>query len=230
VTNGLSIADKLLVAALSLERSGKQRFSAEDLVVAAWQSFPDAFGLNGHVDENGKPMYPNSNRVYAEIMGTKPVRKQGFLRKVGSKLYCLTEAGRSKASTIGEGDVQPESAAQKWSLNRQKQVLIRRLMESKPAVKARAGGSDELSFYDACSFWGISPRTTAKDLSSRFADLEAILNEAVKSLTSHGSASSRHGGVQYAASDVESLLTLHESLKAKFANDLEYIKRRIHDR
>ncbi|MGV9012550.1 MAG: hypothetical protein ACOH13_08155 [Flavobacteriales bacterium] len=216
------------MAALSLEREGKRRFSAEDLVVAAWKGFPDAFGLSGHTDESGKPLYPNSNRVYVEIMGTKPIRKLGYIKKVGSKMYCLTELGRAKA--IATGDVAPDHGPQKWSLAREKINAVRRLMESRTAIKARSGRGDVLSFYDACIFWGISPRSTSKDVSSRFADIEGILKEALKSLTEQGSAASRHGGVQYAVADLQTLLDLHESLQKQFQGDLEHINRRIHER
>ena len=226
--NGLSIGDKLLVAALSLERDGKRHFSAEDLVVAAWKAFPDAFGLSGHSDAAGKPMYPNSNRVYVEIMGTKPIRKLGYMKKVGSKMYCLTELGRAKA--VATGDVAPERGPQKWALAREKVNVVRRLMESKTAIKARSGRNDELSFYDACIFWGISPRSTSKDVSSRFADIVGILNEALQSLSQQGSAASRHGGIQYAVEDLQALLNLHELLQLRFQGDLEHIKRRIHER
>ena len=98
----LSIADKLLIAALDIEKAGKKEFSAEDLVVSAWKKFPDAFGLQGYLDENGKSIYPNSNRVYAEIMGSKPLRKRGLFQKVGNKMYKLTEAGHPYAKSVSD--------------------------------------------------------------------------------------------------------------------------------
>lgn len=69
--NMKSILEKLLIAAFELEEKGHKPFSAEDIVVASWQKFPDAFGLAGYQDR-----YPDSNRVFAEIMGSKPIRKK----------------------------------------------------------------------------------------------------------------------------------------------------------
>ena len=90
----LSITEKLLLSALDLEENGRCPFSAEDLVVSAWKKFPDAFGLAGYRDTNSQLCYPDSYRVFAEIMGSKPIRKRGLLRKVGTKMYQLTEAGQ----------------------------------------------------------------------------------------------------------------------------------------
>ena len=224
----LSISDKLLVAALEIEDSGKEQFSAEDLVVSAWGKFPDAFGLQGYLDNKAKAIYPNSNRVYAEIMGSKPLRKQGLLQKVGSKMYKLTEAGRVRAkSLVGFSTKQ---SPEKWSLAREKVEQMRRLFESKTAQKIRAGNVEEVSFFDACGFWGISPRSGAKDLWSRFAHIEAVLDEAQRALGTRSGVSSTHGASPYTAEDIESLCNIHKTLQRKFEKEIEVIIKRTDDR
>jgi hypothetical protein len=99
----LSVSEKLLLAAHTLEQQGKQLFSAEDLVVAAWRAFPLTFGLRGHADAAGTPAHPDSNRVFAEIMGSKPIRKKGLLVKTGTKMYSLTESGRLLFDAASQG-------------------------------------------------------------------------------------------------------------------------------
>ena len=224
----LSIADKLLIAALEIEKSGKREFSAEDLVVSAWKKFPDAFGLQGYLDEHGKAIYPNSNRVYAEIMGSKPLRKRGLFQKVGNKMYKLTEAGLRHAKSIS--DLPSEQFQEKWSLAREKVEKIRRLFESKASQKIRSGRTEEVSFFDACGFWGISPRSGAKDLWSRFAHIEAVLDEAEKALGPRSAVSSIHGAIPYTAEDFKKLRSIHENLKEKFAKDIEVIENRTDER
>src|SRR5918911_2824096 len=96
----LSVSEKLLLAAYDLEENSRRPFSAEDLVVSAWRKFPDTFGLAGYRGGDGELSYPDSNRVFAEIMGSKPIRKRGLLTKVGSKMYSLTEAGRDHARLL----------------------------------------------------------------------------------------------------------------------------------
>ena len=226
--SGLNIADKLLIASLEIEISGKKQFSAEDLVVSAWKMFPNAFGLKGYLDAEGMAIYPDSNRVYAEIMGSKPLRKRGLLQKVGNKMYCLTEAGRIRAMSVSgpRADVDLE----KFSLARENVDYLRRLFESKACQKARLGNLEDVSFFDACGFWGISPGSGAKELWSKFARLEAVLNAAKGALGKRSMASSKHGAVPYTIEDINGLFLLHESLQKKFTEDIETINKRYDER
>ena len=226
--NALSIQDKLLTAALAIEAEGKQRFSAEDIVVMAWRKYPEAFGLSGYVDENGHPIYPNSNRVYAEIMGSKPLRKYGLLRKVGSKMYQLTEAGRSKARSILVADNVVH--ADKWALAREQVEFIRKLFESRAAVKFRAGQHADISFFDACGFWGISAGSNAKDLWGRFADIDQILSVAEASLSSREAVQFKHGSGLFVLEDVKVLIATHSFLRDQFKTEIEHIKARTDER
>ena len=224
----LSIADKLLIAAQAIENSGKKHFSAEDLVVSAWKIFPNAFGLQGYLDNDGRAIYPNSNRVYAEIMGSKPLRKRGLIQKCGNKMYKLTEAGRNHARSLANFPL--KKSTEKLALAREKIELIRRLFESKVAQKFRSGNFDETSFFDACGFWSISPRSGAKDLYSRFADIESVLDTALKALGNKCMASSIHGRTPYTIDDIKSLYQIHQMLQEKFTEDVELIKQRYDER
>jgi len=224
----LSVAEKLLVAAIELRRQGKTSFSAEDLVVAAWQKFPTAFGLRGHVDDEGKPVYPDSNRVYAEIMGSKPLRKLGLIRRVGNKMYALTEAGRSRALSLEEKP--PERSSGKLTLPRETTDQIHRLFDSKAAQKYRNGNMDDISFFDACGFWGISARSSAKDLWSKFADIEAVLSEAHDAILARNGGRSHHGSVMLTTEDITRLQSLHRDLRTKFIKDVKCIEKRTDER
>ena len=226
--NGLSIQDKLLVAAFALEAEGRQRFSAEDLVVMAWKRYPDAFGLAGYTDKDGCPIYPNSNRVYAEIMGSKPLRKNGWLRKVGSKMYELTEAGRSKARSVS--GIPATQGAEKWALAREQIEFIRRLFDSRAATKFRAGQREEVSFFDGCGFWGISAGSNVKDLWSRFAEIEMILAKADATFSSRDTVRIKHGSGEFSAGDVRALREVHAFLQERFKSEIDHIKARTDER
>ena len=75
----LTILEKLLLAAYDLVMKGEPEFTAEDLVIAAWRKYPDAFGLSGHLDAEGKPAFNNQKGV---------VKAKGSER---SRNYWLTE-------------------------------------------------------------------------------------------------------------------------------------------
>ena len=83
---------------------------------------------------------------------------------------------------------------------------IRRLFDSRASVKFRSGRREEVSFFDACLFWGINAGSNAKELRSRFADIKTILAEP--------------------DATVRTLREIHAFLKKRFASEINYINRR----
>lgn len=227
MTRGLTVPDKLLLAAFELDESGKRPFSAEDLVIAAWRHFPDAFGLAGYRDGNGSLTYPDSNRVFAEIMGSKPIRKRGFLVKVGSKMYQISQAGREQARLLLTRPVGSEP--QKINLERGTENEMKRLFASKAVEKVKAGRQDQLTFYDAFDFWGISPRTTAIELEGRFANFGQVVQVA-KAAAAGQPASFEHGGASFGAADLDMLAKVHDVLLEKFSEEIALIRERTDER
>ena len=68
----LNQPEKVLLAAYNLDKDGKKRFSVEDLIVTSWKLFPDSFGLDGYIGDDGKPMYPDAEKIhkkYGELKG-----------------------------------------------------------------------------------------------------------------------------------------------------------------
>ncbi|MGH8542350.1 MAG: hypothetical protein ACREX3_01610 [Gammaproteobacteria bacterium] len=223
----LSIVDKLLRSALDLERSGKKSFSGEDLVIAAWRLDPSAFGLQGYQDEEGRPLYPNSHRVYAEIMGSKPIRKRGLLRKIGTKRYELTESGRELALLLENRE--DGSPLKKAGLSEEVQDELRRILISRAFEKFGRGDSEEITFYDACSFWGISPRSSAIELDGRLANLQKVLRIFYE-LTTEGPVSLRHGGEPILRETLDRIGHLDDLLRSRFSAELSIIDKRRSER
>ena len=223
----LSITEKLLLAAYELEESGRRPFSAEDLVVSAWKKFPDAFGLAGYRNNDGSLAYPDSNRVFAEIMGSKPIRKRGFLKKVGTKMYQLTEAGREHARIFLTEDRQ--TSIQKAGLPRDMEEELKRLFASKPIEKFRKNRVEDITFYDACTFWGISPRSSAIELEGRIANFEKVI-ELAGEVVNKEMASFEHGSRTFGSPDLDLLLKLHKELLRRFDEEIKIIQRRTDER
>lgn len=224
-SSNLSVSDKILIAALRLEEA-KPTFTAEDLVVAAWLSYPDTFGLRGFTDDSGGALYPDSNRVFAEIMGTKPVRARGYLEKLGVKTYQLTAAGRQRAKGLAS---RSGTTLQRATWDRRQVDEFRRLRNSRAAEKFGTGRSDDLTFYDACAFWGVSPRSSANDLSARLAHVARLIEDADE-LTAGGPAVLEHGSVPMQAADVAMLRDLNRQLQSRFEAELEKLRRRTDER
>lgn len=224
MTGGLSKADKLLIAAYHLEASGMSRFSAEDLAVAAWREFPDAFALTGY------PEHPDSNRVYFEIMGNKTFRKKGWLEKVGQKKYRLSATGRGAALDLAAASPDNQAGSGRIALGREDTDRLQRLWNSTATSKIRENRREELVFLDASSFWAISPRSTASQLSARLRSVETLLQKAAEVTERVGPISIEHGRVILAADSVTLLLQVHSSLQLLFKDELDLIGKRTDER
>lgn len=222
--SSLSVMQKLLLAANDLVNGGKETFSAEDLVVSAWTKFPDTFGMAGYRDERGKILYPDSNRVFAEIMGSKPIRLKGFLKKVGSKMYSLTDAGRIEANQLTIK--MQNNTSQKASLAREVETSLRRLLASKAVEKFRNNRSSDITFYDACSFWGISPASASIEMEGQISNFLSVVNAAKDISVKKTRVVFDHGGEGFGYDDIEILTSVHKALVEKFKEELELISKR----
>ena len=101
-----TVPEKILMAAFHLEERGESPFSAEALIVTAWEKFPRTFGLKGYTDQ-----YPDSNKVLSSIMGVKGLARRGWLIKMGAKMYALTRDGRSIVRRVLQQDDEPAPGA-----------------------------------------------------------------------------------------------------------------------
>ena len=224
----LRISEKLLLAAYRLEENGKRPFSAEDLTVAAWENFPDAFGLAGYRGRDGKLLYPDSERVTKKIISTTPIRKQGLLKKVGRRVYQLTEGGRDQARLLlRRGQI--KSRVEKIALSRETVSALKKLFSSKVMDKFKNNLITEITFSDACSFWGISPRSSAVELEGEIANFEKIVQTA-KEAAKNKKVTFEHSGDAFGESDLDVLLQVHRELLRKFQNELSVIQQRTDER
>lgn len=221
----ITVADRLLIVAYRIGGEQREAFSAEQLVVGAWKEFPEFFGLRGMLDDEGHPEYPDSNRVFAEIMGSKPLRKRGLLEKIGYKTYRLTEAGKQRATLL---DGQKIQDAARRKLDRSLQENIRRLFGTRAYNKSLSRRMTEITFFDACLFWGISPRSSAMHLEAKLAHIKETLYQVKEYVGSGTIAIDRSSEVS--AGDIDRLIKLHSSLHNVFAEELDVIRQRTDER
>jgi hypothetical protein len=215
-----TVPEKILLAAFQLEQEGQSPFSAEALVVAAWQKYPGTFGLKGY-DER----YPDSNKVLASIMGEKGLARRGWLAKMGQKLYALTREGRLAVRRLHQGDdeVAPPAAAP-VKLARDQERVLQELFASTAYDKFRAGRQEELKFADACRFWGITENLSAEALDARLDHLGATLADAEAQIRA-GSAVLGNGR-SVTAYDLGALGDIHRHLQERFARHLTLLRNR----
>ena len=216
-----TVPEKILLAAAQLEDMGQSPFSAEALIVAAWQKYPKSFGLKGFTDQ-----HPDSNKVLTSIMGEKGLARKGWLAKEGQKLYSLTREGRQVVRRLQQGEAPPPAPTTPTAgaLTRDQEKFLQGMFSGTAWHKFREGRKSELAFADACRFWGITENMTADALDTRLERVRIELTGIEVRLGPNGAVLS--DGRSVSAEDVGSLLDTHEFLQGRFARHLNLLRSR----
>jgi hypothetical protein len=216
-----TLPEKILLAASQLEDQGQTPFSAEALIVSAWQKYPKTFGLKGYEDN-----YPDSNKVLSGIMGEKGLPKRGWMVKVGQKLYSLTRDGRQVVRKLLQGEDTPPLTAKRIAANplsRDQDILLQGLFASAALAKLRQGRHTEWTFSEACRFWSMGDRLgCAVDV--RLDELQKQLTE-IERLLSTGNVTLGNGR-ECTAAEAGQLCDLHSQLEQRFARHLTLLRSR----
>lgn len=211
----LSIPEKLLLAAHQLEESGQSPFSAEALAVAAWEKFPKTFGLKGYSDK-----HPDCNKVNTYVMGEKGLIRRGQFAKLGQKLYQLTRDGRQRVRELLEQESAPPQPAK---LTQALADFLRRLLDHRTTATFRQGLKMELTFADACQFWGISEGDNGR-LGSRMDEFAKNLESVCALVGDQGA--DLPDGRHVSADDVRQLRAVDDYLRERFSRHLHLLVNR----
>jgi hypothetical protein len=214
-----TVPEKILLAADQLEKQGQSPFSAEALIVAAWQQYPRTFGLKGYTD-----VYPDSNKVLSSIMGEKGLARRGWLVKMGQKLYALTREGRQVIRSLLNEDAEPESAVASVQISRDQEKFILALLESSAYQKFEENRKADLTFADATRFWGITENMRGDMLDARLSQFEASLSELDRGLASADAELSN--GRVLSAGDVRVVTNIHRHMEDRFSRHLSLLRSR----
>jgi hypothetical protein len=214
-----TLPEKILLAAHQLEESGQSPFSAEALIVTAWQKYPRTFGLKGYTDQ-----YPDSNKILSSLMGEKGLTKRGWLSKVGQKLYSMTREGRVMVRRLRQ-DVEPEaSPPEPVRLTTAHEAFFVQALASSAYQKYREGRKQELTFADACRFWNIADHLTGEALDTRLDQLRGTLAEAER-LLGTGHAKLRNGQT-VSAEELAMLNDVDSYMEDRFSRHLTLLRSR----
>jgi len=217
----MTTVEKILLAAHNLEENGRSPFSAEELVVKAWEDDKSLFGLQGYADQ-----YPDSNRILTNIMGDKGLKGRGWVEKVGEKLYKLTASGTSIARSLADSAQTPASRAS--TIDRKQITIILRMLESPAFKKKNAQDEQSILFRDACKFWGISSYSDGATVNVQFRVNRDVLANLEKAIESSATGRLAIPGMKdfIDKETVSSLIKTDEFLRAKFFDELENLRSR----
>jgi hypothetical protein len=213
-----TVPEKILLAAFQLEEEGKSPFSAEDLIVASWKRFPKTLGLKGYAE-----LYPDSNKVLSSIMGVKGLVRRHWLDKKGQKLYSLSREGSHIVRKLQQGDESP-AAEPSPRLSREHDKLLLHLLGAAVTRKYEDDRRNELTFGEACRFWGINENSHGESLDSRLHRFRTTLRELERQLA--GGSADLSNGRSISENDVERLTEVHDYLEDRFARHLNLLRTR----
>ncbi len=215
-----TVPEKILLAADQLDQMGQSPFSAEALIVAAWEKFPKTFGLKGFSDK-----HPDSNKVLSSLMGEKGLARRGWLVKMGQKLYALTREGRQviRRVTLQEGE-EEAAPVEMQRLRRDQERFIQTLFDSSAVQKFEENRKNELTFADACRFWGITEHMKAEQLKERLDVLEESLAELDRTFAEADAQLS--SGRIITAGDIRVLTNIHRYMEDRFDRHLNLLRSR----
>jgi hypothetical protein len=215
-----TLPEKILLAASHLEEQGQTPFSAEALIVSAWQKYPRTFGLKGYEEQ-----YPDSNKVLAGITGERGLPNRGWMAKVGQKQYSLSRDGRQVVRKLMLGEAVPPLTARRVlvQLSREQDLLLQQLLASAAYQKLAQERTNEWTFSDACRFWSVGDRLGSA-VDARLDELQVKLTEVERTLA--GAAVTLGNGQEFAAQDAGRLCDLHHQLEQRFARHLTLLRNR----
>ena len=221
-----SIRQKILLAATECA----ERFSAEALVLRAWELHPESFSLAGT-----SHAHPDSSRVLAKFLGRDGAIGLGWVERVGTNTYRVTREGLKLAKKLrAERPVLAALAPVDATARRTETRLPRSLAEVSARVAARVELNADidavcalakcdalraflrgtpLTFADARSFWGLSDSADAK---ARIAEIDALLTRTVTRFN-RGPVDPRLPPL----ATCYALFNLHGLLRVRFARELD---------
>jgi hypothetical protein len=213
-----TVPEKILLAAAQLEKDGHSPFSAEALIVASWDKFPKTFGLKGYTD-----LHPDSNKVLSSIMGEKGLARRGWLTKMGQKLYAVSREGKLVLARLQAGGEAPPADVP-VKLTREQDRTLLSLFATSAVEKFEENRKHELTFADACRFWGITENQRGEALDARLNRFAVQLMD-LERLLGTGSTELSNGRL-LTGEDLGQLADIHRYLEERFGRHLSLLRSR----
>ncbi len=214
-----TVPEKILLAAENLDKQGQSPFSAEALIVASWQRFPNTFGLKGFHEK-----YPDSNKILSSIMGEKGLARRGWLVKMGQKLYALTKEGRTVIRRVMMQEEETSISGAMVRLNRDHDRFMKTLFDSTAVQKFEGHRKHELNFGDACRFWGVTVNMQGEVLEVMLDEMNTTLAELDRMFADSDAEMS--SGRIVSAGDIRVLTNIHRYMEDKFDRHLNLLRSR----
>lgn len=219
----LTISQKILRAAHRLEELGQTPFTAEGLAVECWKDDKKTFGLKGFVE-----LYPDNNKTLACLMGQRGLVQRGWVEKKGPKLYVLSRQGKEEARRVQAGDDSPlpkRRALAKIQVPKDLEKQLFDLTNTTAVRRFKDGMKREITFKDACKFWGLSEGAHGDAVDQTLKKVPDLL-EQVEKLLIQDAVELPTYGMSVKQTNLKELAGVHHYLRETFARHLSQQRER----
>jgi hypothetical protein len=164
--------EKILVAMLELSGGEPKPLKYEDIVVKAFELFPDEFALRGY------PKYPDSSDIHKPLYG--PLKRHGLIRS-GNKTFALTEKGFRQAQELKSvAGAKLDEKRDPNRLGRDKEKEVDRMLGTEAVKFFESGETGKIIDNDFFAFLGCTVRTDKNEFIGRIETIEQAMGEALK--------------------------------------------------
>jgi hypothetical protein len=192
--------EKIILAMNSLSGGTSKPLRYEDIVVKAFEMFPDDFALRGY------PKYPDSSDIHKPLYG--PLKRAGHVL-AGNKQFRLTQKGLERARQLTSSGRKIEKTVGE-RLSRDKEAEIQRIFQTEAFRLFFANEGDNILDTDFYAYLGVTVRTPRNDFLGRLKTVE----EAVKA----ASISSKDPVAR-------KIVELHTFVVGRFSNLVEQVRK-----
>ncbi len=191
--------EKIILAMNTLSGGSSKPLRYEDIVVKAFQMFPQDFALRGY------PQYPDSSDIHKPLYG--PLKRAGLVL-AGNKQFRLTQKGRERAKelTVASERGGPKSGLR---LTRDREVELQRIYQTEAFrlfVEDKKGDILDTDFY---AYLGVTVRIGKNEFLGRLNTVEDAVSTAAKLLKDPAA---------------QRAWELHQFLLSKFSNRIEQVR------
>ncbi len=157
-------------------------------------------------------------------MGEKGLARRGWLVKMGQKMYALTRDGRQVVRRVSLEDGETEAAGANVKLPREMEKFVNYLLDSSSVQKFEENRKGDLTFADACRFWGVTENMKGSALDARVQQVQNNLADLDRTLADSDAELST--GRLLSAGDVRILTHVHRYMSDRFDRHLNLLRSR----
>lgn len=215
-TKNMGLKPQVLLAAIACSNGDlRTTFTAEDLLIRAWERNKAAWGLRGYEDQ-----HPDPEKIYKELnrRGRSGLVGLGLLEQVSALVFRLTPAGLAAASELDPDDMKIREKA-----SRELQQQIKGILGHAVFRTWLEDSSTPKSFHKAGAFWGIAPGTPPRVTRERVAFVDVTLEAAERLLSERNveTISDERGQPLFDRLDIQRCQDFQRAMKERFAKELQ---------